>query len=151
MKSAAGRGFDHDTNRSLGYLLRDASRRILRLTTARLEPHGITLPQYFALRELWQEEGLTQRELANRVGILEPTMVSTIDALETAGLVVRSRSRDDRRKTHVLLSERGHALRGEALGIAAGVLDAALAGIEPSEIAVVRSVLQRIKANLARD
>jgi DNA-binding MarR family transcriptional regulator len=149
MSVRAGRGgFNVDTNRSLGYLLRDTSRRILRLTTVLLEPHGITLPQYFALRELWQTDGCTQRELANAVGILEPTMVATIDGLEQAGLVVRSRSRDDRRKTHVLLTDRGRALRETALGIAESVLDRGLEGIADSDIDLVRGVLQRVKANL---
>lgn len=149
MSAAAGRGFSLDTNSSFGYLLRDTSRRILRLTTGLLEPHGITLPQYFALRELWQTDGCTQRELANAVGILEPTMVATIDALEGAGLVTRVRSTEDRRKTHVTLTQRGRALQDAALGIAAGVLDVALAGISDEEIAVVRDVLQRMKTNLA--
>lgn len=148
--SADRGGFNVDTNRSLGYLLRDTSRRILRLTATLLEPHGITLPQYFALRELWQTDGCTQRELANAVGILEPTMVATIDGLEHAGLVVRSRSRDDRRKTHVLLTERGRALRETALGIAERVLDHGLDGVSGADIDVVRDVLQRLKANLER-
>ena len=141
-------GFNVDTNRSLGYLLRDTSRRILRQTTVRLEPLGVTLPQYFALRELWQTDGCTQRELANAVGILEPTMVATIDGLEAAGLIVRSRSREDRRKTHVVLTERGHALRDAAHGVASDVLDGALTGIAEHEIDVVRAVLQKMKANL---
>lgn len=141
-------GFNVDTNRSLGYLLRDTSRRILRQTTERLEPLGITLPQYFALRELWQTDGCTQRELANAVGILEPTMVATIDGLESAGLVSRLRSREDRRKTHVLLTARGHALRDAAHAVASGVLDGALAGIGEEDIDFVRGVLQKMKANL---
>lgn len=141
-------GFNVDTNRSLGYLLRDTSRRILRQTSGRLEPLGITLPQYFALRELWQTDGCTQRELANAVGILEPTMVATIDGLEAAGLVVRSRSREDRRKTHVVLTERGNALRDAAHAVASDVLDLALAGVGEREIELVRDVLQRMKANL---
>ena len=127
--STARRGFSEETERSFGYLLRDMSRRILQLTTEGLGQHGITLPQYFALRELWQRDGCTQRELANAVGILEPTMVATIDALEAAGLVARSRSTSDRRKTHVLLTERGHALRADALGLAARVLEIALEGV----------------------
>jgi DNA-binding MarR family transcriptional regulator len=141
-------GFNVDTNRSLGYLLRDTSRRILRQTTERLEPLGITLAQYFVLRELWQTDGCTQRELANAVGILEPTMVATIDGLERTGLVSRARSREDRRKTHVLLTERGHALRDAAHGVASDVLDLALADIGEHEIAFVRGVLQKMKANL---
>ncbi len=151
MSPVAGRGFNLDTNDSVGYLLRDTSRRILRLTTELLVPHGITLAQYFALRELWQRDGCTQRELANAIGILEPTMVATVDALEIAGLVERVRSRDDRRKTHVRLTERGHALRDTALGVAAHVLDLALAGVSDDEIAAVRSVLQRVKGNLAAE
>jgi DNA-binding MarR family transcriptional regulator len=145
---SAGRGFDADTSNSIGYLLRDNARRILGDLTAHLEPHGITLPQYFVLRELWREEGLTQREIANRVGVLEPTMVTTLDALERLALIVRERSTTDRRKTHIQLTAQGRTLRDTLQGYAASVLDRALAGIGDDEIAALRRTLHRIKANL---
>ena len=145
-----GRGFDDDTANSLGYLLRDTSRLVLRDVTARLEPHGISLPQYHVLRELWQEEGLTQRELANRVGILEPTMVATLDALETGGFVVRARSNHDRRKIHVYLGVQAKALEDTILGYAAATLDRALENVPDDAIEFVRSVLLQMKANLTR-
>jgi len=144
-----GRGFDANTDNSIGYLLRDSARRILDDLTARLETHGITLPQYFVLRELWQEEGLMQRELANRVGVLEPTMVTTLDALERLGLILRVRSTVDRRKTHVQLTAEGRKMRAILHGYAADVLDRALAGISNDEIAELRRLLQLIKGNLA--
>jgi DNA-binding MarR family transcriptional regulator len=144
----AGRGFAADTNESIGYLLRDASRRILSAMTRELEAHGLSLPQYFVLRELYAEEGLTQRELANRVGVLEPTIVATLDALEKSGLVARVRSTTDRRKIGVMLTADGEALRATLLGYAARVLDRALEGVSADEIALMRSVLQRIKGNL---
>jgi DNA-binding MarR family transcriptional regulator len=142
------RGFDADTGKSIGYLLRDSSRRILNGLSAELETHGITLPQYFVLRELWREEGLTQRELANRVGVLEPTMVATLDALERQGVIARVRSTTDRRKTNVQLSPAGRTLRATLHGYAAAVLERALAGVTDDEIATLRRLLQRIKANL---
>jgi DNA-binding MarR family transcriptional regulator len=145
----AGRGFDADTDKSIGYLLRDCARRILNDVTTRLEPHGITLPQYFVLRELWQEEGLTQREVANRVGVLEPTMVTTLDALERLGLILRVRSTTDRRKTHVQLTAEGRTLRDTLHGYAGEVLEKALSGISADEIATLRRLLQQIKGNLA--
>jgi MarR family transcriptional regulator, organic hydroperoxide resistance regulator len=144
-----GRGFDANTDNSIGYLLRDSSRRILDDLTARLETHGITLPQYFVLRELWQEEGLMQREVANRVGVLEPTMVTTLDALERLGLILRVRSTVDRRKTHVQLTAEGRKMRAILHGYAADVLDHALTGISNDEIAELRRLLQQIKRNLA--
>jgi DNA-binding MarR family transcriptional regulator len=145
----SGRGFDADTDNSIGYLLRDSARRILSDLTARLEPHGITLPQYFVLRELWQEEGLTQREVANRVGVLEPTMVTTLDALERLGMIVRVRSTTDRRKTHVQLTAAGRTLRDTLHGYASEVLERALRGISADEIAVLRRLLRQVKDNLA--
>lgn len=144
----AGRGFADDTNESIGYLLRDASRRILGAMAHELEAHGISLPQYFVLRELYAEEGLTQRELANRVGVLEPTIVATLDALEKNGIVARVRSTTDRRKIGVMLTDQGEGLRATLLGYAARVLDRALDGVSVDEITMMRLVLQRIKANL---
>lgn len=143
-----GRGFDVETTNSVGYLLRDTSKLVLRDTAALLEQHGITLPQYFVLRELWQEEGLTQRELASRVGVAEPAMVATLDALSDAGLAERERSTRDRRKINVRLTERGKALRDRCLGHAARILDRALTGVSDAEIAAVRDILRRMKANL---
>jgi DNA-binding MarR family transcriptional regulator len=145
----AGRGFDADTHNSIGYLLRDTARRILSDLTTRLEPHGITLPQYYVLRELWEEEGLTQREIAGRVGVLEPTMVATLDALVRLGLIERVRSTTDRRKTHVQLTPAGRTMRDTLHGYAAEVLEGALTGISDDEIAGLRRTLQRIKGNLA--
>jgi DNA-binding MarR family transcriptional regulator len=143
-----GRGFDANTDNSIGYLLRDTARRILNNLTERLEPHGITLPQYFVLRELWQEEGLMQRELANRVGVLEPTMVTTLDALERSGLILRVRSTTDRRKTHVQLTPEGRTMRDTAQGYASDVLETALAGMSDEEIGILRGLLQRVKSNV---
>jgi DNA-binding MarR family transcriptional regulator len=147
----AGRGFDADTGNSIGYLLRDSARRILSDLTARLELHSVTLPQYFVLRELWREEGLTQREIANRVGVLEPTMVTTLDALERLGLIVRERSTTDRRKTHIQLTPEGRTLRDTLQGYASSVLEHALAGISDDDIAALRRTLLRIKANLEQE
>lgn len=143
-----GRGFDDDTRNSVGYLLRDTSRLVLDATAKQLSAHGVTLPQYFVLRELWHEEGLTQRELADRVHVREPTMVATLDALEAAGLVVRTRSTNDRRKIHIGLSVHGTALRDRLLDYAATVLERALEGTSDASIADLRRSLKRMKANL---
>jgi DNA-binding MarR family transcriptional regulator len=143
----AGRGFADDTSESIGYLLRDTSRRILTTMATELEAHDLTLPQYFLLRELYAEEGLTQRELSSRVGVLEPTIVSTIDALEQRGLVVRERSSTDRRKVRVMLTAAGHDLRDTLLSHAATVLDRALEGLDDAAITALRATLRHIKMN----
>lgn len=60
---------------SLGYLVRDTHRAFIRALHARIIGHGITKGQWFFLRALWEEEGLTQRELSQRVGMMEPPLL----------------------------------------------------------------------------
>lgn len=140
--------FDVDTTRSVGYLIRATSRLILAKLQAMLEPHDVTLGQYFILRELWQNEGLTQRELSARVSIQEPSTVAALDAMEKRDLVLRVRSKQDRRKTHVYLTARGRGLRGELLEHAAAIINGATADFAPGEVETLRRLLQQLKDRL---
>ncbi len=142
-------GFEFKPGFSFGYLLRDTSRLLLRTLSKQIERHGVTLGQYFLLRELWEEQGITQRQLSARVGILEPSTVSALDAMENLDLVLRVRSKQDRRKIHVYLTEKGSALRNVLLRYALQLNREALAGIPAEEVLKVREILLRVKANLA--
>ena len=115
---------------------------------ALLAPHDVTLGQYFVLRELWQQEGLTQRELSERIAIQEQSTVATIDAMERRDLVVRVRSTSDRRKIHIHLTERGRGLQRELLGYAAHVINGATSDFEPIEVESLRTLLRKLKASL---
>ena len=141
--------FDVDPERSVGYLIRSTNRLIVAELQALLEPHGVTLGQYFVLRELWEHEGLTQRELSGRVGIQEPSTVAALDALEKRGLTVRVRSTSDRRKIHVHLTPHGRSLRREFLGYAERIINDATTGFTDEELEALRGYLQRLKRNLA--
>jgi DNA-binding MarR family transcriptional regulator len=143
-----GRGFNISPERSFGYLLRDASRLLISLMTRKIEEHGLTLSQYFILRELWEDDGLSLQDLATRVRIAGPSIVTSIDDLESGALVKRIRSDDDRRRVNIFLTAKGRALRPVMLRYAVEVNEAALHGISTSEIDQVKSILQRVKENL---
>ncbi|HEV3086288.1 MAG TPA: MarR family transcriptional regulator [Candidatus Elarobacter sp.] len=140
--------FDADPSRSIGYLIRETSRLILAKLQALLAPHDVTLGQYFVLRELWQHEGLTQRELSERIAIQEQSTVATIDAMEKRDLVVRVRSTEDRRKIHIYLTQRGRGLRKKLLGYAAKVINGATEAFDAAELESLRALLRKLKANL---
>ena len=55
---------DFSLGGSLGYLVRDANRAFQRLLERRISPHGVTRGQWYFLRVLWEEDGLSQRELS---------------------------------------------------------------------------------------
>jgi DNA-binding MarR family transcriptional regulator len=135
---------------SEGYLVRDAHRAFQRLLEKRIAPHGVTRGQWYFLRVLWTEDGLSQRELSARVGMMEPTTVIALRGMEKAGLVRRVRSKDDRRVTNVRLTPKARRMRTELLTIARGINADADIGIDPSDIAVFRRVIMQMTANLDR-
>ena len=135
---------------SSGYLVRDAHRAFQRLLERRIAPYGVTRGQWYFLRVLWTTDGLSQRELSTRVGMMEPTTVIALRSMERAGLIRRVRSGDDRRKVRVLLTAKAKRLRNELLGVARTITDEAEEGISARDLARFRRVIARMTANLDR-
>lgn len=146
----AGRPARLDPNDSLGYLLRDTHRYFSRLLQARIERHGISMGQWFFLRVLWQEDGLTQAELGHRAGIMSPTTVAAINTMERKGLIERRRHPTDRRKHNVYLTKAGRQLERRLMPYAIEVNALATDGLPAAEVDQARDVLRRVRANLIR-
>jgi MarR family transcriptional regulator, organic hydroperoxide resistance regulator len=135
---------------SSGYLVRDAHRAFQRLLERRIAPYCVTRGQWYFLRVLWSHDGLSQRELSARVGMMEPTTVIALRSMEKAGLIRRVRSGDDRRRVRVLLTAKAKRLRNELLGVARTITDEAEEGISARDLASFRRVIARMTANLDR-
>lgn len=140
-----------DPTKSIGYLTRIAFRAFSRALEVRTAPHGVSSGQWRFLRVLWQEDGLTQRELSRRVGMREPTTVIALKSLERSGFVTRTKSLEDRRKVHVFLTPEAKALQPILLPAVAEVNTVALAGLTPAEIEILRRALTKVGRNLAID
>lgn len=117
----------------------------------RLQTHDITPGQWYFLRTLWAEEGLSQRELSRRVGTTEPTTVSALRLLDRNGLIRRVRNPTDRRTINIFLTDKARALRDELMPLAVDVNETATAGLSAEEFGQLRALLHRIRENLARD
>src|SRR5437763_4820557 len=120
-----GSSIDFPPTQSSGYLVRDAHRALQWLLGKRIVDYGITRGQWYFLRALWSEDGLSQRELSARVGTMEPTTVIALRSMEKSGLIRRVRSRDDKRRSQVWLTPKAQRLRDQMLAIARGITDAA--------------------------
>jgi DNA-binding MarR family transcriptional regulator len=131
------------------YELRETSRLLLAVLKRSTEPHGITLAQYFLLRHLWDDEGLNQSELTERLGTTQPATVATVDSLEKRRLIKRVRSTEDRRVVHLYLTAKGRALRDTLLGYARDLSFQALDGVRAPDVVKLRALLGRVRANLA--
>jgi len=126
---------------SIGYQIRATHRTLQRYLQSMIEPHGVSSGSWYFLRALWHEDGLTQRELAVRIGIREPTVLITIKDMEARGLVKRVRSETDRRKMHVWLTARGKQLKKKLIPLARHVVATAAGDLSTAEI---RSFLKQL-------
>jgi DNA-binding MarR family transcriptional regulator len=135
---------------SSGYLVRDAHRAFQRLLEKRIAAYGVTRGQWYFLRVLWNEDGLSQRELSTRVGMMEPTTVIALRGMERSGLIRRVRSRNDRRRSQVSLTRKAKRLRGRLLAVARGITDQAEDGIDRGDLARFRRAIAHMTANLDR-
>ena len=75
----------------LAHLVKDATRALVRALQMRLGEHGVSFGHWTFLRILWESDGLTQRELSEQAGVMEPTTFSAVKAMERLGYVVRRR------------------------------------------------------------
>ena len=147
---AAGRRAEFPPAESSGYLVRDAHRAFQRLLEKRIAPYGLRRGQWYFLRVLWTQDGLSQRELSTRVGMMEPTTVIALRSMEKSGLIRRVRSTDDKRRSQVWLTAKAQRMRNELLARARGITDEAEEGITRDDLALFRRVVARMTANLDR-
>ena len=135
---------------SSGYLVRDAHRAFQRVLERRIAAYGVSRGQWYFLRVLWTADGLTQRELSARVGMMEPTTAVALRSMERSQLIRRFRAADDRRKVRVFLTPKAKRLRNQLLTVARGITADAEQGIGARDLANFRRAIARMTANLDR-
>ncbi len=104
-------------DQQLCFALYAASRSVTGLYRPLLEPLGLTYPQYLVMLVLWEQDGITVRELGQRLQLDSGTLTPLLKRLQAAGLVNRQRRVADEREVEILLTEAGLALREPASGI----------------------------------
>jgi DNA-binding MarR family transcriptional regulator len=92
-------------------LLTETSKKLREVGSAVLFPFGVRLGQNLLLEALWEQDGLTPGEIADRLRIAGPTAVRMAQRMETRGLLERRRDSQDGRLVRVYLTQFGRRLR----------------------------------------
>jgi len=135
----------------LAHLVKDAMRAFDRALQARLALLAVAPGHWPFLRILWQQDGLTQRELSREAGVMEPTTFAAIRTMEQLGYVVRRQRADNRRKNHVFLTRKGRSLERVLVPLAEEVNRLAVQRVPQAAVAATRRTLLTVLENLARD
>lgn len=139
---------DQPIQDTISYLLIKVAKAHRSRVGAGLAGLGLHVGQEMVLLRLWDEDGLSQTELAARLHIEPPTVTKVLHRMERAGLVTRRPDPDDARVSRVYLTERGRALREPVLKVWAAGEERMLAGLTADERRQLRLMLSRMRQNL---
>lgn len=98
----------------LCFALYSAGHTFTRLYKPMLDPLGLTYPQFLVMIALWEKDDRTVSEIGERLLLESSTLTPLLKRLETAGLIKRTRDRDDERVVRITLTRQGTALREKA-------------------------------------
>ncbi len=138
-------------NDRLAHLVKDATRALVRALQVRLAEHGVSFGHWTYLRILWEHDGLTQRELSARAGVMEPTTFTALKGMEERGYVKRRQMPENRKNVYVFLTPKGRALKGKLVPLAEEVNRVAVKGMGAADIAKLRALLLALIENLAKE
>ena len=132
----------------IGLRLAQTARAVERAFDEALGQAGGTLPVWLILLNLKVRKPANQRELAEAVGVREATLTHHLNAMDTSGLVTRTRDMTNRRIQVVALTEAGEEafvrLRDTAIAF-----DAKLrAGLADTDLATLSTLLGHLSANV---
>ena len=147
----AGRNLFPLSDERLAHLVRLVAKGFSRCLQIRLAKHGISFGHWTYLRVLWEEDGITQRDLSARLGLMEPTVHSALNKMLKVGLIHREHKSGNRKKNYIYLSETGRSLRAELEPLAVEVNDVASEGVPDDVVDQLRSALIDMYKNLSVD
>jgi MarR family transcriptional regulator for hemolysin len=137
-------------DQNLGFLVHDVARLMRVAYDRRARALGLTRSQWWVLNNLYFNEGITQSALADLLDVEKPTLGRLLDRLEVKGWVARQTDRHDRRAKRVYLTGEVQAVMRALRGIAAGLRNDALEGMDARAQGQLLDSLRLIKANLLR-
>lgn len=135
----------------LAHLVKDTARAFNKRLQVRLQKHNVPFGHWTFLRILWSADGLTQKELSDLAGVMEPTTFSAIKAMEALGYVERRQRPDNRKNMYVHLTPKGKALKKVLVPLAVDVNHVAVRGISAADLLTTRKVLLKVLEHLAQE
>lgn len=113
-----------------------------------VETLGLYRGQPPVLRTLWEKEGRTQTELAEKLRITPATMTKMLQRMEKTGFIQRKADADDQRITRVYLTDTGREVQKDVEGVFRKMEVETFGNFTSEEQALLRRFLLRIRENL---
>jgi MarR family transcriptional regulator, organic hydroperoxide resistance regulator len=111
-----------------------------------LDRLGLTYPQYLVMLVLWERDGLSVKDIGERLFLDSGTLTPLLKRLEAAELIKRTRSTEDERQVLIALTARGQALKEKARAVPQAILAASECSV--TELSAMKNELVALRDRL---
>lgn len=140
----------YDFENSVGFIVNNTAKSFQRSLDIELRRNvGVTLNQWRVVGALVLKSGLTQKEIADKMGIEGATLVPVIDKMEKGGLLKRKIDLTDRRANRIYLTTKADSLWESMTECALKIRKSSTKNISDVDIQITLDTLRKISKNLA--
>jgi MarR family transcriptional regulator, organic hydroperoxide resistance regulator len=111
-----------------------------------LDRLGLTYPQYLVMLVLWEQDGMSVKEIGERLFLDSGTLTPLLKRMETAGLLKRTRSSEDERQVIVALTAQGESLKEKARSLPLSILAASQCSV--AELVALKNEVEALRDKL---
>jgi DNA-binding MarR family transcriptional regulator len=111
-----------------------------------LDRLGLTYPQYLVMLVLWERDDVSVKDIGDKLFLDSGTLTPLLKRLEAAGLIKRTRNKDDERQVLIALTAQGEALREQAKMLPEAILAASACSI--GELSALKNELTALRDRL---
>jgi DNA-binding MarR family transcriptional regulator len=139
----------YPTKDSLGFIIYRTALALKSALQRCFKENGyeITGEQWAIIRHLWEEEALSQREIAEKTSKDKPNITRMLDALEKKHLIFRQSDPRDRRKYCIYLTREGKQLYERLLPLTQSLRQRVTQNLAPEEIDLAKEILNKVYHN----
>ena len=112
-----------------------------------IQKENLTTAQYSILQQLWKNDGIKFKELADACCCSQSTITGIVDTMEKKDVVIRKMNPEDRRSVLVMLTDKGKKLESETPNINS-ILDNCCSGFDPNDIQLLTILLKKLDKSL---
>lgn len=114
----------------------------------KLAPFNIAPEQNLVMMLLWEQDGLTQNEVAIKLGKDKTNIARMVAGLESKGFIKRINCPRDRRSQRLYLTDKGIELKGHIVPIAEEFNESVCKDISEEELLQVKRILKKMRENV---
>jgi MarR family transcriptional regulator, transcriptional regulator for hemolysin len=143
--------FDYEN--SVGFVIHKTAKALIHVFDQKLRKEfGITFGQWKIIITLVNnDDGLSQKEIADKLGLEGPTLIPIIDKLEKDGFVTRMVNKSDRRNNRIFLTEKANSSLNLMVKCGLKIKEISIRNISEQNISITKDTLEKMLENIQNE